>query len=69
MTLVLTIFLLVFLTELVSWIGKSVLLEIVRRHSLACVMDIMVNATSRITRLMQVTCDYSMPLPLPISES
>ncbi|EIN11395.1 hypothetical protein PUNSTDRAFT_82997 [Punctularia strigosozonata HHB-11173 SS5] len=29
MTLILTIFLLVFLTELVSWIGKSVLLELV----------------------------------------
>jgi hypothetical protein len=69
MTLVLTIFLLVFLTELVSWIGKSVLLEIVRRYSSACVMDTMANATSRITRLMQVTCGCSMLRPLPISES
>ncbi len=32
MALLLTIFFLVFLTELVSWIGKSVLLEIVSCH-------------------------------------
>ena len=31
MSLIVTIFMLVFLTELVSWIGKSVLLELVRR--------------------------------------
>ena len=30
MTLILTIFALVFFTELISWIGKSVLLEFVR---------------------------------------
>ena len=31
MSLIVTIFSLVFLTELVSWIGKSVLVEFVRR--------------------------------------
>jgi hypothetical protein len=30
MSLLVTIFLLVFITELISWIGKSVLLELVR---------------------------------------
>ena len=32
MSLIVTIFSLVFLTELVSWIGKSVLLELVCRR-------------------------------------
>ena len=32
MTLALTIFLLVFVTELIQWIGQSVLLELVCTH-------------------------------------
>jgi tail-anchored protein insertion receptor len=32
MALLLTIFVLVFLTELISWIGKSVLLDLVSGH-------------------------------------
>ncbi len=32
MSLLVTIFVLVFLTELISWLWKSVLLEIVRQH-------------------------------------
>lgn len=38
MTLIFTIFILVFLTELISWIGKSVLLELVSPHVFSTVV-------------------------------
>jgi len=56
MSLLVTIFLLVFVTELISWIGKSVLLDIVRY--------VKVWATFRSDgsgRSMQRTYAYSIP--------
>ena len=39
MTLVITIFVLVFVTELISWIGQSVLLDFVGLHFRFCVLQ------------------------------
>jgi hypothetical protein len=63
MTLLLTIFILIFVTELISWIGQNVLLELVCEEQLIFVTDI------SIKRLMQATYEYSIPLCPKIRES
>ena len=53
MSLIITIFVLVFVTQLISWIGQGVLLELVRLH------DLELDLSNPTNRYMDFTCASS----------